>query len=313
MEENTDENNGLTMESIIDMLKNYGIDAERKSIYADFEALRDFGMDIQKRRGKDVRYHLVSRLFQLAELKLLVDSVQSSKFITHKKSNQLIRKLESLLSRYEAGELQRQVYVANRIKAMNESIYYAVDDIHRAISSDRQIAFRYFEWNAKKEKQLRKDGKMYKVSPWALTWTDENYYMIAYDDEAGIIKHYRVDKMLSLAVCGDRRLGAELFKNFDMAVYSKKTFGMYGGKDEQVTLICEDTLAGVIIDRFGQDVIMKDNGSGRFIVSVRVTVSPVFLTWIMNFGGRIKVQAPQSVIKELKELAGKAIEVYEKD
>ena len=313
MEENTDENNGLSMESIIDMLKNYGIDAERKSIYADFEALRDFGMDIQKRRGKDVRYHLVSRLFQLAELKLLVDSVQSSKFITHKKSNQLIRKLESLLSRYEAGELQRQVYVANRIKAMNESIYYAVDDIHRAISSDRQIAFRYFEWNAKKEKQLRKDGKMYKVSPWALTWTDENYYMIAYDDEAGIIKHYRVDKMLSLAVCGDRRLGAELFKNFDMAVYSKKTFGMYGGKDEQVTLICEDTLAGVIIDRFGQDVIMKDNGSGRFIVSVRVTVSPVFLTWIMNFGGRIKVQAPQSVIKELKELAGKAIEVYEKD
>lgn len=313
MEENTDENNGITMENIIKLLNMYGVDAERKSVYDDFQVLRDFGMDIQQRREKKVKYHLISRPFELPELKLLVDSVQSSKFITRKKSSELIGKLEGLLSRHEAKELQRQVYVANRIKAMNESIYYVVDDIHKAISSDCQIAFQYYEWNTKKEKKLRKDGKIYKVSPWALTWAEENYYMIAYDNEAGIIKHYRVDKMINLNVCEDRRQGAELFENFDMALYSQKTFGMYGGRDEQVTMICANSAAGIIIDRFGRDVIMQDAGEGKFIVSVKVAVSPVFLTWIMNFAGTIKIISPSSVIAELKELAGKAIEVYEKD
>ena len=177
MEQNTDDKHGLTMGEIITALRGYGIDSERKSLYDDFDVLRTFGMDIQQRRGKEVRYHLASRDFELPELKLLVDSVQSSKFITHKKSRTLIRKIENLLSRYEAKELQRQVFVANRIKAMNESIYYVVDDIHKAISEDRQISFQYYEWNVKKQKQLRKNGQVYKVSPWVLTWDDENYYI----------------------------------------------------------------------------------------------------------------------------------------
>ena len=172
MEQNTDDKHGLTMGEIITALRRYGIDSERKSLYDDFDVLRTFGMDIQQRRGKEVRYHLASRDFELPELKLLVDSVQSSKFITHKKSRTLIRKIENLLSRYEAKELQRQVFVANRIKAMNESIYYVVDDIHKAISEDRQISFQYYEWNVKKQKQLRKNGQVYKVSPWVLTWDD---------------------------------------------------------------------------------------------------------------------------------------------
>ncbi len=313
MKELTDEDHGLTLPQILEELAKYGIKAERKSIYGDFEALRDFGLTIEKRTGKNITYHLAERDFELPELKLLVDAVQSSKFITHKKSSALIKKIEGLASKYEAQQLQRQVFVANRIKTMNESIYYAVDDIHRAISDDKKISFKYFEWNMKKERQYRRNGKIYMVSPWALTWDDENYYMIAFDDESSIIKHYRVDKMHGLKVTDKRRMGAELFENFDMALYSKKTFGMYGGRDEQVTLRCKDKMAGVIIDRFGQDVIMYEAGKEQFEVSVRVSVSPLFLTWIMNFGGDIKILSPQSVIDDYVKLAKAALKLYEED
>lgn len=313
MKELTDENHGLTIMQILEELQKYGIRAERKSIYGDFEALRDFGLTIEKRTGKNVTYHLAERDFELPELKLLVDAVQSSKFITHKKSSTLIKKIEGLTSKYEAQQLQRQVFVANRIKTMNESIYYVIDEIHRAISDDKKISFKYFEWNMKKERQYRRNGKIYVVSPWALTWDDENYYMIAFDDESSIIKHYRVDKMYGLKITDKRRMGAELFENFDMALYSKKTFGMYGGRDEQVTLKCKDKMAGVIIDRFGQDVIMYEAGEEQFEVSVRVSVSPLFLTWIMNFGGDVKILSPQSVIDDYVKLAKAALKLYEED
>lgn len=313
MKELTDDDHGLTLPQILEELAKYGIKAERKSIYGDFEALRDFGLTIEKRTGKNITYHLAERDFELPELKLLVDAVQSSKFITHKKSSALIKKIEGLASKYEAQQLQRQVFVANRIKTMNESIYYAVDEIHRAISDDKKISFKYFEWNMKKERQYRRNGKIYMVSPWALTWDDENYYMIAFDDESSIIKHYRVDKMHGLKITDKKRMGAELFENFDMALYSKKTFGMYGGRDEQVTLRCKDKMAGVIIDRFGQDVIMYEAGEEQFEVSVRVSVSPLFLTWIMNFGGDIKILSPQSVIDDYVKLAKAALKLYEED
>lgn len=313
MKELTDDDHGLTLPQILEELAKYGIKAERKSIYGDFEALRDFGLTIEKRTGKNITYHLIERDFELPELKLLVDAVQSSKFITHKKSSALIKKIEGLASKYEAQQLQRQVFVASRIKTMNESIYYAVDEIHRAISDDKKISFKYFEWNMKKERRYRRNGKIYMVSPWALTWDDENYYMIAFDDESSIIKHYRVDKMHGLKITDKRRMGAELFENFDMALYSKKTFGMYGGRDEQVTLRCKDKMAGVIIDRFGQDVIMYEAGEEQFEVSVRVSVSPLFLTWIMNFGGDIKILSPQSVIDDYVKLAKAALKLYEED
>lgn len=311
MQENTDEEHGLTIAEIIDMLSAYGIKAERKSLYDDFEALRVFGVDIEKQHGKKVTYYVANRGFELPELKLLVDAVQSSKFITHKKSSALIKKIENLASKYEAQQLQRQVFVANRIKTMNESIYYTVDDIHKAISADKQISFQYYEWNEKKEKQLRRGGKIYVVSPWSLTWDDENYYMIAYDGESKMIKHYRVDKMLRINVCDKRREGADIFKNFDMALYSKKTFGMYGGRDEKVTLRCSNDMAGVIIDRFGQDVIMHKIDDEYFEAIVNVALSPLFLTWIMNFRGKIKILSPKRVIEEFTEIAKEAMTAYE--
>ena len=315
MQEKTDDEHGLSMSEIIHELDLCGIKAERKSIYNDFEALSTVGIDIEKRTelGR-TEYYLTGRTFELPELKLLVDAVQGSKFITRKKSEALIRKIEGLASIYEAKKLARNVYVANRIKTMNESIYYTVDDIHSAINSDRQISFQYFKWNEKGEKELRHNGKIYKVSPWALTWDDENYYLVAFDADAGekgMIKHYRVDKMIRMKVLDERREGAEHFKNFDMALYSRKTFGMYSGKDEHVTLRCRNQLADPIIDRFGQDVLMRSvPGEDCFDVTVKVAVSPLFLTWLMNFGGDIKIIAPEYVAAQQIELAGKVIDAY---
>lgn len=309
--ERTDDEHGLTLEEISNALLEYGVEAERKTLYDDLEVLRVFGIDIEKRKDKTVRYHVVSREFELAELKLLVDAVQSSKFITRKKSNQLIKKIESFASRYEALQLQRQVYVANRIKTMNESIYYTVDYIHEAINKNVKVSFQYFNWNVKKEKVLRYSGNRFVISPWALTWDDENYYMIGYDSTDGIVKHYRVDKMLKIELTDEKRDGAELFKNFDMAVYSKQTFGMYGGNEETVTLRCSNKIAGVIIDRFGTDITFTNVTDEHFDIRVKVHTSPLFFTWIMNFGSDITIISPKNVIDDYVKLGHEAIKQYE--
>ena len=261
-------------------------------------------------KGKSVTYHVISREFELPELKLLVDAVQSSRFITHKKSNELIKKIEGFASRYEAQELQRQVFVANRIKAMNESIYYAVDYIHDAINRDVKIAFQYFTWDEHKQKKLRHDGKIYRISPWALTWDDENYYMIGYDSDENKIKHYRVDKMTKIQPTEEKRDGAEFFADFDMALYSKQTFGMYGGREETVTLRCENKLANVMIDKFGFDTAFSNITDTHFDMRVKVFVSPVFLTWIMNFGADVTILSPESVKDELTALASDVLAQY---
>lgn len=310
--ERTDEEHGLTVGELIDELDAIGISAERKAIYDDIETLRAFGLDIEMRKEKNFRYHLVSRFLELPELKLLVDSVQSSKFISHKKSMELIQKLEGFTSRHQARKLSRQVYVSNRVKTMNESIYYTVDFIHEAISSNAKISFQYFDWNVDKEKVLRHSGRIYVVSPWALTRDDENYYLIAFDSEASIIKHYRVDKMININILDDRRDGAEHFDGFDLALYTKKTFGMYHGEETLVTLRCKNSMSGVIIDRFGSDVTFFKRENESFDVNVKVALSPVFLSWLTIFGGDIEVISPESVRDEVVKRAKDILERYKK-
>lgn len=312
MLERTDEEHGLTMPEILAALEEYGVTAERKSIYNDFETLRTLEIDvIQEQQGKTFTYHVVSRQFELAELKLLVDAIQSSKFITEKKSKQLIKKLESLASSYEAKQLQRQVYVSGRIKTMNESIYYNVDEIHSAIASNKKIRFQYFQWNIKKETELRKSGQFYEISPWALSWDDENYYMIGYDSEAKKIKHYRVDKMLKSTCIDEAREGKELFDSFDVAAYTRKSFGMYGGEEQSVKLEFENRLVGVAIDRFGKDIIIAPAGGNHFTIKVDVAVSDQFLGWVFALGDGAKILGPANVVEQMKELAKKAIEKYQ--
>lgn len=302
-EERTDVSHGLSMTDIIEALSEEGITAERKSIYADISALNEFGFDIVKdNEGKACVYKLVERDFEIAELKLLVDAVQSSKFITESKSNKLIKKIEGLASNNEAKSLHRQVYVANRIKTTNESVYYNVDDIQKAISENHKVSFQYFQWNPNKEKELRHNGMRYEISPWALTWDDENYYMVGYDSKERKIKHYRVDKMLKIEIMADsKREGKALFKGMDMAVYSKKIFGMFGGVEETVVLECKNGISGVIIDRFGTEVDIIKRATDSFTVRVNVQISPQFLGWVFSLGENIKIISPDSVIERMRD------------
>ena len=310
--EKTDAEHSVTTQEIIDYLALQGINAERKSIYTDIDLLIDYGMDIVKNSGRSGGYTLVSRQFELAELKLLVDAVQSSKFITTKKSRDLIGKLETLCSKYEAGQLHRQVVVTNRNKTVNENIYYNVDIIYNAIAENVKIQFQYFEWDVNKEMHLRRNGKVYEVSPWLLTWDDENYYLIAYDSEAGIIKHYRVDKMLKIELSVEKREGKEQFQHFDIAAYSKKTFGMFAGKEETVTLRCDRSLTGVMIDRFGKDVAMRKIDENTIQARVNVAVSRQFFGWITGLGNIVKIEAPERVVEQYRDYLGVPIIVTKK-
>ena len=313
MLEKTDETHSITMHEIIVSLKAYGITAERKSIYTDMALLRQYGMDILGvQENRTYSYRIGNRQFELAELKLLVDSVQAAKFLTAKKSNELIKKIEGFASQYEASQLHRQVYVAERVKTMNESIYYNVDIIHSAISLNRKIRYQYFRWNVKKEMELRHNGKYYIVSPWALSWDDENYYLIAYDHMENKIKHFRVDKMLKTEIAPEKREGEREFQDFDMAVYAKKMFGMFDGEEQIVKLECENNMAGVIIDRFGKDIPFVKKDEEHFWVNVKVAVSRQFLSWVMALGEGVKIVGPEAVLKQIDGEIERFIRQYRK-
>lgn len=308
--ENTDAEHPMTLKELSSQLAKYEISAERKSLYDDIEMLRVFGLDICVVRDRQVRYYAGKHTFEVAELKLLVDAVQSSKFITEKKSNALIKKLESLCSRYEASSLHRQVTVSNRLKAENEEIFCNVDMIHRAISAGRRICFRYFEWNAEKRRVLKREGAFYCISPWALVWDDENYYMIGYDSEASALKHYRVDKMLELYIAKETREGEKEFSALDMTQYSKQVFGMYGGELCNVRLSCDASLAGVVLDRFGKDIVIANHGE-RFEFTAKVMISPNFYSWVLGFGNRVRVVSPSFVADRVVELSREILDMYE--
>ena len=294
----TDEEHPANSKDLKTYLEKWNISEERRTIYSDVAVLADFGIDIEKAQGG---WYIASRTFELPELKLLVDCVQSAKFITDKKSNSLIKKIESITSRHQAKMLNRQVAISGRVKTMNESIYYNVDRLHEAINADRQITFYYFQWNVKKEQQLRHDGKLYKISPWGLMWDDENYYLVAYDSENDMIKHFRVDKMLKINITNDKRDGKECFKAFDMPKYTKSVFGMYGGKPERVKLTAKNEMAGVMIDRFGKDLNIIRDDKDHFRATVNVMVSPQFLAWIISLGDGVKITAPDNVVDMMKE------------
>ena len=307
--ENTDALHTMTIKDLADALAGYEIKAERKSLYDDIELLRVFGLEICVKRDRHVSYYAGRHTFELAELKLLVDAVQSSKFITEKKSNTLIRKLEGLTSKYEAAQLHRQVTASNRLKASNEEIFCNVDMIHRSISENRKICFRYFEWNAEKKRVLRHDGRFYCVSPWALIWDDENYYMIADDSDSATLKHYRVDKMLELYMEKSAREGERIFAGLDMTQYTRQVFGMYGGELCNVRLSCDKDMAGIVIDRFGTDIVIANHGE-RFEFTVKVMLSPTFYSWLLGFGKQIYVVSPEHVRERALQLAEEAAEVY---
>lgn len=293
--ENTDEDHPVSTADIIAYLESKGVRSERKSIYDDVEKLCEFGYDIiQVHSRLGGGYYLAGRDFELAELKLLVDAVQSSRFITTRKSRSLIKKLELLAGKHDAGKLQRQVYVAGRIKTENESIYYNIDNIHRAIQENKQIEFQYLDWNLKKE-LVPRIGSRKQVSPWALIWREENYYLAACDRVDGILKHYRVDKMGQVKMLQDAREGMEQFAKTDPASYANQTFGMFSGEEDIVTLQFPNRLIGVVLDRFGRDADIRPVTDRVFRIRARVAVSGQFFGWLAGIGREAVVVGPASV------------------
>ena len=302
--ERTDEDHKLTAEEIGRILEeeNEGLSAERKAIYRYIDAMKDVDIDVSHESDG---YFIAGRTFELPELKLLVDAVQSSKFITEKKSAELIKKLGTLASTHQAKSLKRQVYAAGRIKSMNESIYRSIDGIHTALIENRRITFLYFDWNEKKEKVYRHDGTLYVADPLLLSWDDENYYLIAQDVEADKIKHFRVDKMDKISVTEDRAKTKKLTVD-GISGYTDRHFGMFGGEEVKVVLKCRNDLAGVIIDRFGKDTSFRPSGDSHFTVTVNVAESVHFFTWILNFGGGVSIVSPDSVKHRFKSFVADA-------
>ena len=312
--QNSDEEHPVTVHQIIDYLESKGISAERKSIYSDIEALQQLGLDIiMVDRGRYHGYYVAGRIFELPELKLLVDSVQSSKFITHKKTTELIKKIEQLASIHEAQLLNRQVFVKNRIKSMNESIYYNVDEIHSGISSNKKIRFKYFEYDVQKEKKFRRGGAYYVVSPYAMTWDDENYYLVAYETRLGRMVHYRVDKMAEISITEEDRDGHDSYKAMDLAVYTQKTFGMFTGDEVNVHLRFDNYLVGAVLDRLGRDVFLVPDGDKHFTVHTDVVVSPQFFAWVLGFGDNAKLLGPTHVVEQLRQYIRDVASQYKRD
>lgn len=308
--ERTDEDNPLSTQQIIEYLEQNGIGAERKSIYADMETLRDMGVDVQSRKGRGAGWFIGERDFQLAELKLLMDAVQSSRFITQRKSDALIRKLEGLASKPQARQLQRQVYVSGRIKTMNESIYYNVDKLHAAIAARKVITFKYFDYDMKKEKVFRQEGRRYTVTPFGLIWDSENYYLAAYDHNKGQLRHYRVDKMWEIALTTLPRQGEREFEGFNPADYTRKHFGMYRGEEVNVKLRGRANMVNVVLDRFGQDIILVPDGEEHFTVTLPVVVSPQFFGWLFGLDGGLEIVHPQNVVEKYREHLRRQAEQY---
>ena len=309
--EETDQDHPLTMKELIEKLNNLGVKAKRKSVYDDFEILQALGYDICSTRDKKTRYFMGNRDFEIPELELLLDAVQASNFIAYDKSITLINKIEKLSSHYQAEKLHKGIYIDDRTKTPNKKTYYAINTIHDCISDGNKIGFNYFKWDINKEKVYTHDRKTYCVSPHALVWNADKYYLLAYDSDEEKIKRFRVDKMDN-AFCIDEPIdGREAFEAYNLATFTNTHFGMFGNDEPtKVTLNCKNSMSDIILDRFGHDVMLINNNDGTFNVTVTVYVSPPFISWLFTFGDDIKVIEPDNVIEEVKNTLKRISQIY---
>jgi len=307
--EHSDEDHPLTTSDLLQALAQYDIKAERKSIYSDLEFLRQYGLDIETRQSKTFGYYIASRQFELPELKLLVDAVQSSRFITQKKSTELIQKLSSLTSKHYAKQLRRQVYSAERPKAINESVYYSIDTIHLAIHDGHKISFQYFDYDLSKTRTYRRDGAVYCLTPLALCWNDDNYYLICYNVKYDDFNHHRVDRMSNVSICEERADTIDPGR-FHVAEHMKRVFGMFGGERVRARLRFDESLINTVLDRFGIDAPLRKAEDTRFEITVEISESPVFLSWIAQFGNRAEIIAPDSLRESMRALIHELNDTY---
>ena len=310
LQEKTDREHPVSVKDIIQTMEAYGISVERKTVYDDIETLRTFGMKIGSRRGKPAGFYLEERTFELPELKFLMDAVQSSKFITEKQSAALVRKLENLASVHEAKKLKSQVFLMPGIKTLNEEIYTNIETIYDAISANRQISFRYYQWTLSRELKPKRRGERYRVSPGKLLWNNDNYYLMGLDESSGIVKHYRVDKMMDVAVEEEKRSGESVFRDFDMGRFSAETFGMFDGKETILKIRFSNELVGVVLDRFGKKAVLQRSDDTHFFLQTHIRVSGQFFGWLTGLGPGAEIVSPEKVRKEYKSFLTKILKIY---
>lgn len=310
LQEKTDREHPVSVKDIIQTMEAYGISVERKTVYDDIETLRTFGMKIGSRRGKPAGFYLEERTFELPELKFLMDAVQSSKFITEKQSAALVRKLENLASVHEAKKLKSQVFLMPGIKTLNEEIYTNIETIYDAISANRQISFRYYQWTLSRELKPKRGGERYRVSPGKLLWNNDNYYLMGLDESSGIVKHYRVEKMMDVAVEEEKRSGESVFRDFDMGRFSAETFGMFDGKETILKIRFSNELVGVVLDRFGKKAVLQRSDDTHFFLQTHIRVSGQFFGWLTGLGSGAEIVSPEKVRKEYKSFLTKILKTY---
>lgn len=313
---NSDESHPKSVSDILGYFSSIGISVNRKTVYDDVNVLQSYGYDIEIVKGHFGGYYIASRIFELSEIKMLVDAVTSAKFITNKKSSQIIGKLSSLVSVYDEKELERNVYVTDRSKVSSESVFYSIDTIHNAISNNKCVTFKYYQWhlnysvNNNITLTEKHNNHIYCVSPYELVWDDEQYYLVAYDNDEGILKHFRIDKMKDTSISD---VGIErdvLLKKPDVKSYSKKVFGMFGGNEERVTLRFDSSLIGAVADRFGSDSFISKCNDSCFDITVNVSVSPQFFAYITAFADKATIISPETVVEKYKEHLNKTLNQY---
>ena len=308
LQQNSHENHPVRAAELIAMLdRQHNISCERKTVYSDIAALQDYGVDIVSVPGKAGGYYIASRNFELPELKLLIDAVQSSRFLTEKKSRELIEKLCNQCSIHDAKLMRRDVLVSGRVKSMNETIYYNVDRIQEAIAEGKQISFRYFDWGLDGKRHYREKG--YAASPYGLCQDNENCYLLALSDRHGITS-YRVDRMSDITLSDTARVPCPELTGKNLTEHANRLFQMYAGEATDVKLRFHRSLVNVVIDRFGKDVMLIPDGDEHFTFTVRVAVSPMFLSWVIGFGTKARILHPQSVIDQCRQMCRQALEQY---
>ncbi len=301
LERNSDETHNVTTAELIAHLDRNGISAERKSIYSDIALLQEYGVDVITTKGKQSGYYIASREFEVSELKLLVDAVASAKFLSERKAADIVKKLSSFCSKYEANSLKRSVYVLNRVGEHSERVFYNVDALHKAISENKNVSFVYHEWKldySSEEKvtlRPKRSGERYEVSPCTMMWDDEKYYLIAYEGED--LKSFRVDKMKSILLA-EKEDGGTKYAPFDVENYRKETFNMFNGEEESVTLCFHNSLVGIVVDRFGKNQIIFKHDEDHFRVTVKANISPQFYAFLFAYSDKVRILSPDSVIEE---------------
>ena len=308
LQKNSHQDHPVRASELLSMLdRQHNFVCDRKTIYSDIAALQEYGVDIVSIPGKNGGNYIASRNFELPELKLLIDAVQSSKFLTAKKSRELIEKLCTQCSVHDAQLMRRDVLVAGRVKSMNETIYYNVDAIQEAIAQNKQIVFRYFDWDLNGQRKYR--TKDYECSPYGLCQDNENCYLLALSDRHGITS-YRVDRMADIQLLVDSRVLCPELTGRNLNEHANRLFQMYAGEAADVKMRFHKSLVNVVIDRFGKDTMLIPDGDEHFVFTVRVAVSPMFLSWVIGFGAKAKILYPDSVVDACKKMCLEALEQY---